>query len=50
MEDVIKTPESFIGGYKQEENHHFISNHKLNSEDDKEVELHHLVYNIYCKN
>jgi hypothetical protein len=45
-ETVSKHP-SFKTGVKRINETHFVSNHKLNQDDDKEVEIHHLFYNLY---
>jgi ElaB/YqjD/DUF883 family membrane-anchored ribosome-binding protein len=46
---AIKGSESYTKGFKIEEDNHFISQHSFNNEDEKQVEVHHLIYNIYCE-
>lgn len=47
--ETIKTHHSFRTGVKEIASTHFMSQHKLNQDDDKEVEIHHLFYNLYWK-
>lgn len=45
--DIIKSHGSYSRGYLQKDVTHFISHHKLNGDDMKDVEIHHLFYNLY---
>lgn len=44
---IIQAHHSFRTGVKEIDSTHFMSQHKLNQDDDKEVEIHHLFYNLY---
>ncbi|MDD5396594.1 MAG: hypothetical protein PHW24_00875 [Candidatus Moranbacteria bacterium] len=45
--DIVKSHSSYTRGYLQKDTTHFISHHKLNGDDIKDVEIHHLFYNLY---
>jgi hypothetical protein len=45
--ETIQAHHSFRTGVKEIDSTHFMSQHKLNQDDDKEVEIHHLFYNLY---
>lgn len=47
MEEVIQKNKSYINGYRKIDETHFVSNHVV-EEDKKEVEVHHLFYNLYA--
>lgn len=49
VEKAIKKTSSFIGGFQKQKDNHSISKHSFNDKDEKEVEIHHLIYNIYCE-
>ena len=44
---IIEKHGSFTTGVKEYHETHFMSQHKLNQDDDKQVEIHHLFYNLY---
>jgi len=45
--EAIESSSSYIGGFKVISDTHFISRHKI-EDDEKEVEVHHLFYNLYA--
>jgi hypothetical protein len=45
--EIIKQNQSFSSGYKQLGPTHFISQHRLEQDNQKIVEMHHLFYNLY---
>lgn len=48
MPDIIEAHGSFKTGVKEHNQTHFISTHTLKQDDDKEVQIHHLFYNLYA--
>lgn len=47
MEEIIKAHPSYRSGFKKLADTHFVSNHALDQDEDKHVEVHHLFYNLY---
>lgn len=45
--DIIQTHPSYRSGFQQIAANHFLSHHKLNHDEDKDVEIQHLFYNLY---
>ncbi len=45
IEEILKKDESYIGSYKKINDTHFVSRHSVEN-DTKEVEIHHLFYNL----
>lgn len=45
IDQILKKSESYIGGYKKVNETHFVSRHSVEN-DTKEVEMHHLFYNL----
>jgi hypothetical protein len=50
ISEVIPKHDSFSTGVRKISDTHFISSHRLNQDDDKDAELHHLFYNLYHRN
>jgi len=48
IEQILKNSQSYIGGYKKINETHFVSRHFIEN-DTKEVEIHHLFYNLYVE-
>ncbi len=48
IEEILKKDESYIGSYKKINDTHFISCHSVEN-DTKEVEIHHLFYNLFSE-
>ncbi len=48
IEMIIKSNKSFINGYRKINETHFVSRHSVEN-DTKEVEIHHLFYNLYTE-
>ena len=46
IEQTIKSSNSYINGYRKMNDTHFVSRHVI-EDDKKEVEIHHLFYNLY---
>lgn len=44
---IIQQHQSYRSGFQQTAINHFLSHHKLDHDEDKEVEVHHLFYNLY---
>lgn len=44
---IIQQHVSYRSGFQQVSADHFLSHHKLDHDDDKDVEIHHLFYNLY---
>lgn len=49
MENIVKSSISYKGEFKKIADTHFSSLHKVEGDDGKEVEIHHIFYNLYCK-
>ena len=49
MDDVIKKHPSYNTGLKTISETHFLSLHKLVQDDFKNVEIHHLFYNLFVE-
>lgn len=47
MKDIICQHPSYMTGFKQISETHFLSHHKLRQDEFKSVEIHHLFYNLY---
>lgn len=47
MKDIICQHPSYMTGFKQISETHFLSHHKLKQDEFKNVEIHHLFYNLY---
>jgi hypothetical protein len=45
--EIIRTHPSFRTGVDVKNDTHFVSQHRLNQDEDKNVEIHHLFYNLY---
>lgn len=44
---IIQSHSSYRSGFQKIAANHFISHHKLDHDEDKDVEVHHLFYNLY---
>lgn len=44
---IIQQHKSYRSGFQQIAANHFLSHHKLDHDEDKDVEIHHLFYNLY---
>lgn len=49
IEGIVSSHPSYINGFKKITDTHFVSNHKIISDDLKSVEIHHLFYNLYTE-
>jgi hypothetical protein len=45
---TIQSHPSYRSGFQKIATNHFISHHKLDHDEDKDVEVHHLFYNLYA--
>ncbi len=49
VQGVVTQHTSYRSGFQQISTTHFLSQHALNQDDSKNVEIHHLFYNLFCE-